>query len=125
MFQHSLGAEHSCLGAMKDKAGTEITVGCRVAEASFGYGDGEVESVEVPVTGGGFNVGVKWDDPRKGGSGWSEEGGGRTAEHLLVIEAAPAIEETERPPHDFRSGSSRSSASSSASIAAPHHRRQS
>ena len=32
---------------MKDQAGAEITVGCRVAEVDFGYGDGVVESVTV------------------------------------------------------------------------------
>ena len=73
---------------MKDKAGTEITVGCRVAETDLGFGDGTVESVEVPAS-GGFNVGVHWDKPEKDGPGWSDEGGGRGAEHLLVIEAAP------------------------------------
>ena len=46
-----------------DKAGTEITVGCRVAEADFSFGDGVVESVTVPTRGGGCNVGVKWDKP--------------------------------------------------------------
>ena len=33
---------------LKDKSGTEIVVGCRVAEADFDFGDGVVESVEVP-----------------------------------------------------------------------------
>ena len=75
-----------------DKAGVEITVGCRVAEADFTFGDGLVESITVPVQGGGFNVGVKWDDPdkglAKGGPTWSnaEQGGGRAGEHLMVIE---------------------------------------
>ena len=68
---------------MKDKAGVEITVGCRVLEADFDYGDGTVESIEVPSAGGGFNVGVLWDDPAKEGPGWSAEGGGRGANHLL------------------------------------------
>jgi len=27
-----------------------------------------VESITVPCIGGGCNVGVKWDDPRKGGT---------------------------------------------------------
>ena len=83
---------------MKDKAGTVITVGCRVAEADFTFGDGTVESITVPVTGDGYNVGVHWDEPDKGGPGWSDEGGGRSAEHLLVIEAA----QTERPPREFQ-----------------------
>ena len=74
---------------MKDQAGETITVGCRVAEVDFSYGDGVVESVEVPLRGGGFNVGVKWDDPAKGGPAWSAEGGGRGSQHLLVIEPAP------------------------------------
>ena len=74
---------------MKDKAGTDIVVGCRVAEADLSYGDGVVESVTVPCRGGSFNVGVKWDDQSKGGPTWSAEGGGRGEQHLLVIEAAP------------------------------------
>ena len=61
---------------MKDSAGAEITVGCRVAEAHFSFGDGTVESVKVPCSGGAFNVGVHWDEPEKGGPGWSDEGGG-------------------------------------------------
>ena len=65
---------------MKDQAGTEIVVGCRVAEVDFSYGDGIVESVTVPVVGGGINVGVKWDDPEKGGPEWSAGGGGRRQE---------------------------------------------
>ena len=65
-----------------------ITVGCRVAEADFSYGDGTVESITVPCVGGGFNVGIKWDDASKGGPAWSQEGGGRGAAHLLVIEVA-------------------------------------
>ena len=75
---------------MKDKAGVEITVGCRVLEADFDYGDGTVESIEVPSAGGGFNVGVLCDDPKKEGPGWSAEGGGRGGQHLLVTEAVPA-----------------------------------
>ena len=75
---------------MMDQAATEITVGCRVAEADFSFGDGVVESVKVPITGVGFNVGVKWDDPSKGGPTWSAGGGGRGAQHLLVIAPAPA-----------------------------------
>ena len=71
---------------MKDKAGTEIKVGCRVAEADFDFGDGTVMSISVPSSGGGFNVGVHWDDPDNGGPPWSDEGGGRGAQHLLVIE---------------------------------------
>ena len=86
---------------MKDKAGAEITVGCRVAEADFGFGDGTVESIEVPCSGDGCNVGVHWDEPEKGGPGWSDEGGGRGPEHLLVIEAAPAATETERPGREW------------------------
>ena len=74
---------------MKDQAGTDIVVGCRVAEANLSYGDGLVESVTVPVVGGGFNVGIKWDDPTKSGPEWSAAGGGRSSsEHLLVIEPA-------------------------------------
>ena len=72
---------------MKDQAGAQIVVGCRVTE--FNYGDGTVESIEVPARGGSFNVGIKWDDPSKDGPTWSAEGGGRGAQHLLVIEAAP------------------------------------
>ena len=37
---------------MKDKAGIDIAVGCRVAEADFGYGDGTVESITGPCIGG-------------------------------------------------------------------------
>ena len=66
----------------------EITVGCRVVEADFSYGDGTVKSITVPIAGGGFNVGVDWDDAEKGGPTWSEEGGGRGAQHLLVIDPA-------------------------------------
>ena len=85
----------------------EITVGCRVAEVDFSYGDGLVESIAVPVSGGGFNVGVKWDEPGKGGSTWSlDEGGGRAGQHLLVIQQAetPAAHETatEPPPPSLR-----------------------
>ena len=72
-----------------------------MAEADFGYGDGTVESITVPVTGGGFAVGVHWDQPEKEGPGWSEEGGGRGAGHLLVIEAAPQAETTVRPEREF------------------------
>ena len=37
---------------MKDQAGVEITVGCRVAEADFAFGDGGVESLTVlPLVG--------------------------------------------------------------------------
>ena len=71
---------------MKDKAGADIAVGCRVAEADFSYGDGVVESITVPITGIGFNVGVKWDQPARGGPPWSAEGGGRASQHLLVLE---------------------------------------
>ena len=74
---------------MKDKAGNEITVGCRVAEADFAFGDGVVESVTVPLVGGGFNVGVRWDDSSLGGPTWDENGGGRGADHLLVIPEKP------------------------------------
>ena len=74
---------------MMDKAGAEIAVGCRVAEADFSFGDGVVESIEVPINGGGFNVGVKWDEPERGGPTWSAQGGGRGAEHLLVLEPPP------------------------------------
>ena len=66
---------------MKDHAGAEIVVGCRVAEADFSFGDGVVESIVVPCVGGGFNVGVKWDQPELGGPPWSAEGGGRAAQH--------------------------------------------
>ena len=45
---------------MIDRAGTEITVGCRVAEADFSFGDGTVMSIKVPCNGGGFCVGVHW-----------------------------------------------------------------
>ena len=41
---------------VKDKAGTEIAVGCRVAEADFSFGDGVVESITVPTTGGGVSA---------------------------------------------------------------------
>ena len=74
---------------MKDKAGAEITVGCRVTECDMGYGVGVVESIAVRTTGVGFNVGIKWDIAGDDKPGWSTEGGGRSAEHLLVIEAAP------------------------------------
>ena len=77
---------------MKDKAGTDIVVGCRVTEADFGFGDGIVESISVPCRGTSLNVGIKWDEPSKGGPSWSAEGGGRGAQHLLVIEAAPDSE---------------------------------
>ena len=78
---------------MRDSADEEIRVGSRVTEVDFGYGDGIVESIEVPVQGGGFNVGVMWDDPGLGGPTWSAEGGGRGANHLLVVEAAAASAE--------------------------------
>ena len=85
---------------MKDRAGADIKLGFRVAEADFSYGDGVVQSITVPCAGGGFNVGIKWDDDSKGGPAWSEEGGGRAAEHLLVIGAA--LEGgTVFPPHEF------------------------
>ena len=91
---------------MKDQAGAEIVVGCRVAEANFSYGDGLVESVTVPCAGGCFNVGVTWDDPEKGGPEWSADGGGRSSEHLLVIEPpAQAVAgdtgSTRLPPREF------------------------
>ena len=74
-----------------DKAGTAIVVGCRVREADFGFGDGTVKSITVPVHGcDGFNVGVDWDDSSMGGPAWSTDGGGRAGEHLLVLEAAAA-----------------------------------
>ena len=60
-----------------------------MAEADFSFGDGVVESIEVPINGGGFNVGVKWDEPERGGPTWSAQGGGRGAEHLLVLEPPP------------------------------------
>lgn len=76
---------------VQDQAGKEIVVSCRVTEADFGFGDGEVESVKVPLSrGSGFNIGVKWDDASKGGPSWSATGGGRGAQHLLVIADAPA-----------------------------------
>ena len=78
--------------SMEDSAGTKIAVGCRVAEVDFSFGDGLVESVTVPIVGVGFNVGVRWDDPSKGGPEWSAEGGGRAANHLLVIEGAAAAQ---------------------------------
>ena len=81
---------------MKDKSGADITVGCKVAEADFSYGDGILESITVPCAGGAFNVGVKWADPGKGGPAWSKEGGGRGAAHLLVIEAAAEDEDGKR-----------------------------
>ena len=84
---------------MKDQAGVEITVGCRVAEADFAFGDGGVESITVPYRDGSFNVGVKWDDPERGGPKWSAEGGGRGAQHLLVIAPEPkAVRSQPRPP---------------------------
>ena len=64
---------------MLDKAGATITVGCKVAEADMGYGDGVVESITVPTAGGGFNVGVRWDTPDEDKPGWSKEGGGEGA----------------------------------------------
>lgn len=73
---------------MKDKDGVDIVVGCRVMEADFSYGRGTVESIQVPVVGGGFNVGVKWEDANQGGPPWSADGGGRGAKHLRVIEVA-------------------------------------
>lgn len=73
-----------------DKAGTEIDVGCRVTEADLNFGDGTVESVSVPLASGdGFNIGVHWDNPALGGPAWSAEGGGRGAEHLIVIDGRP------------------------------------
>ena len=59
---------------MKDQAGSVITVGCRVAEADDGFGDGTVESITVPVGGAiHANVGILWDTPEKGGPGWSSD----------------------------------------------------
>ena len=55
---------------LTDKGGEEIRIGCRVAEADFSYGDGVVESITVPVRGGGFNVGIKLDKPELGGPPW-------------------------------------------------------
>ena len=52
---------------LTDKGGEEIRIGCRVAEADFSYGDGAVESITVPITGDGFNVGIKWDTQELGG----------------------------------------------------------
>ena len=61
---------------MKDKAGAwiSITVGCRVAECDLDFGDGTVESITVPLSGGsdGVNVGVAWDDTSLDGPAWSE-----------------------------------------------------
>ena len=76
---------------LTDKGGEEIRIGCRVAEADFSYGDGAVESITVPITGDGFNVGIKWDTPELGGPPWSAEGGGRSAEHLLVLGPPPEL----------------------------------
>ena len=76
---------------LTDKGGEEIRIGCRVAEADFSYGDGVVESITVPITGDGFNVGIKWDTPELGGPPWSAEGGGRSAEHLLVLGPPPEL----------------------------------
>ena len=76
---------------MTDSAGFEVAVGQRVSEIHFDYGDGLVESITVPMSSDGFNVGVKWDDPSKGGPAWSETGGGRGANHLLVIEQPPVV----------------------------------
>ena len=46
---------------MKDQAGSEITVSCRVTEADDDFGGGTVESITVPVgAGAGFNVGILW-----------------------------------------------------------------
>jgi hypothetical protein len=86
---------------MKDQHGTEITVGCWVREADLNFGDGEVESLEVPA-GGGFNVGIKWKDPDKDGPGWSSEGGGRGCEHLVTIEKPQAEREAEQPQGEFQ-----------------------
>ena len=74
---------------LEDSAGVALEVGQRVSEIDFSFGDGLVESITVPSVGGGFNVGVKWDDPSLDGPTWSEDGGGRGAKHLLVI--APAL----------------------------------
>ena len=74
---------------LTDKAGAEIKIVCRVAEADFSFGDGVVESISVPCRDGAFNVGVKWDEPSLGGPTWSASGGGRDSKHLLVTAAAP------------------------------------
>lgn len=81
-----------------------------MAEADFSYGDGTVKSINVPCTGGGFNVGVEWDDAEKGGPVWSEKGGGRASQHLLVIGPAEDSDTggtdgmaggTGLPPHEY------------------------
>ena len=82
---------------MKDRDGTEIVVGCCVMEADFSYGEGTVKSITVPCDGGGFNVGVAWKDPTKGGPAYSAEGGGRGSQHLRVVEPAADVLESEQP----------------------------
>ena len=77
--------------AMCDKNNTEIVVGCRVREDDSDFGEGVVKSIEVPCIGGAFNVGVEWDDAEKGGPPWTPEGGGRGAQHLVVIQAAGGV----------------------------------
>ena len=77
-------------------------------EADFSFGDGVVESIEVPINGVGFNVGVKWDEPERGGPTWSAEGGGRGAEHLLVLEPPPQFAgETTLPAKEYSAFESR------------------
>ena len=93
----SLARGRAASTTMLDSAGTEIVVGCRVSEFEFGFGDGTVESIDVPCVGGGFNVGVKWDDVSKGRPSWSAAGGGRGAQHLLVIEQPAAAQPAAQP----------------------------
>ena len=85
------------------------------------YGDGIVESITVPCIGGGFSVGVVWDDPQKGGPTFSAEGGGRGANHLLVIEAAPdtcAPHHLQVPANRIPSYAAKTACSSAAALAA-------
>ena len=69
-----------------DCAGTEINIGDRVGECDAPYGNGLVQSISVPSTaGGGFNIGVEWDNPALGGPLWDATGGGRAGCHLLIV----------------------------------------
>ena len=72
---------------MRDKNGTVLKKADMVYHNCHGLGD--VQALDVPVAGGGYNVHVKWDDP----DGPPPECGGVSAEMLevrkYVIKGAP------------------------------------
>ena len=80
---------------VEDANGNEIQVGQRVREQTMNFGDGLVESINVPIIGPGYNIGVRWDDPTKEGPTWTAEGGGRAGEHLIILPEVVEVQEEE------------------------------